>query len=201
MKVILKNGKVYVEKNNFQEALLIEDGIIQQVGKNEDILAYNSDKIIDLQGKTVLPGINDSHLHLWGVGAAMSSCNLTPAKSIDNIIQLGKIFIEDNEGLKVLLGRGWNQDYFTSGEKRLINKHDLDKISTKIPIVFNRICGHVTVGNSKALEMLNIDENSRVDGGVIELGDDGKLNGIFKENAIGLIQSIIPEKSDKDTEE
>jgi hypothetical protein len=101
VKVILKNGKIYVEKNNFQQALLIEDGVIQKVGKNEDILAFNSDKIIDLQGKTVLPGINDSHLHLWGVGTAMSSCNLISSKSIDNIIQLGKIFIEDNKDLIV----------------------------------------------------------------------------------------------------
>ena len=201
MRTILKNGKIYVEKNNFQEALLIEDSIIKQIGKNEDIKALNSDKIIDLQGKTVLPGINDSHLHLLGVGAAMSSCNLTSAKSIDDIIQLGEKFIEDNKGLKVLFGRGWNQDYFITGDKRLINKYDLDKISTDIPIVFDRICGHVSVGNSKALEMLNINENSRFDGGAIELGDDGKPNGIFSENAIGLIQSIIPEKNDKDIEE
>lgn len=201
MKTILKNCKIYVEKSNFQEAIFIENGIIQQVGKNEEILKNNADNIIDLQGKTVLPGFNDSHLHLSWIGDAMSSCNLVPAKSIDDVIRLGKDFINKNKELKVLNGRGWNQDYFTSGEKRILNRFDLDKISTEIPIVFDRVCGHVSVGNTKALEILNIDENMVVDGGTIELGDDGKPNGVFNENAVSIIQSVIPEKDDKDIEE
>ncbi|WP_353095198.1 amidohydrolase [Tissierella praeacuta] len=200
MKTILKNGKIYVEKNNFQEAIFIENGIIQQVGKNEEILKNNADNIIDLQGKTVLPGLNDSHLHLSWIGDAMSSCNLVPAKSIDDVIRLSKDFINKNKGLKVLTGRGWNQDYFTSGEKRILNRFDLDKISTEIPIVFDRVCGHVSVGNTKALEILNIDENMVVDGGTIELGDEGKPNGVFNENAVSIIQSVVPEKDDKDIE-
>ncbi|QUH18627.1 amidohydrolase [Alkaliphilus sp. B6464] len=201
MKTILKNGKIYVEKNNFQEAILIEDGVITKVGTNEDILRSDADNIIDLQWKTVLPGFNDSHLHISWVGDAMNSCNLTSAKSIDEVIQLGKIFIEKNKDLAVLYGRGWNQDYFTSGEKRLITRFDLDKISTEIPIVFDRVCGHVSVGNTKALEILGVDENTVIDGGVIELGNDGNPNGIFNENAVGLIHSLIPEKSDNNIEE
>jgi predicted amidohydrolase YtcJ len=201
LKTILKNGKIYVEKDNFQEAIFIENGIIQQVGTNEEILKNNADNIIDLQGKTVLPGFNDSHLHLSWIGDSMSSCNLVPAKSIDDIIELGKKFLKENKNTTVLTGRGWNQDYFTSGEKRLLNRFDLDKISTEIPIVFDRVCGHVSVGNTKALEILNVDENTTIDGGVIELGDDGKPNGIFNENAVRIIQSIIPEKSDEDKEE
>ena len=201
MRLILMNGKIYVEKNNFQEAILIEDGIIKQIGTSREILSNNVDNIVDLQGKTVIPGLNDSHLHITGVGFAMSNCNLTSAKSIDDAIQLGRNFIEENRGLKVLYGRGWNQDYFTTGEKRLLNKNDLDKISTEIPIVFDRVCGHVSVGNSKALELLNVDENTKVDGGVIELGSDGKPNGIFNENAIGVIHSVIPENEDCDIED
>ncbi|MCR1899824.1 amidohydrolase [Irregularibacter muris] len=201
MKTILQNAKIYIEKNNFQEAIFIEDGIIKQVGSNEEILQNKADHIIDLQGKTVLPGFNDSHLHITTVGDAMTSCNLTSARSIDGIIQLGKNFIAQNPEITVLNGRGWNQDYFTSGEKRLLNKFDLDKISTEIPIVFNRVCGHVSVGNSKALEIVGVDEKTTVDGGTIELGSDGKPNGIFNENAIGLIQSLLSEKNDNDREE
>ncbi|MCF6465008.1 amidohydrolase [Clostridium sp. Cult2] len=201
MRTILKNGKIYVEKNNFQEAIYIENGMIKQVGTNEDILKNYSDNIIDLQGKTVLPGFNDSHMHLASIGAAMTSCNLTTAKSIAEIIQLGKNFLEENEGLTVLYGRGWNQDYFITGEKRLLNRLDLDKISMEIPIVFDRICGHVSVGNTKALEVLGVDGNTVIDGGTIELDSEGNPNGIFNENAIRLIQSVIPEKDDKDREE
>lgn len=201
MKTILQNGKIYVQKNNFQEAILIENGVIHQVGTNEEILKNNADNIIDLQGKTVLPGFNDSHLHISLIGEAMNLCDLAPAKSISTAIQIGKKFIEDNNGLKVLMGRGWNQDNFTTGEKRLFNRFDLDEISTEIPIIFDRVCSHVTVGNTKALEILGVDENTTVDGGVIEIGSDGKPNGIFNENATRLFMSIIPEKDDQEKEE
>lgn len=200
MSTILKNGKIYIEKNNFQEAILIEDGIIQEFGSNKEILNNKADNIIDLQGKTVLPGLNDSHLHIVLVGEAMTSCNLNSAQSIEDIINLGKEFIENNPGIKALYGMGWNQDYFLSGEKRMLNKYDLDKISTDIPVVFERVCGHVSVGNTKALDILSVTHNTTVDGGVIELGDDGKPNGVFCENAIGFIKSAIPKKSYQDKE-
>ena len=200
MSKILKNGKIYVDKNNFQEAIFIENGIIKEVGSNEDILKNSADKIIDLGGKTVLPGFNDSHMHLLGTGQSMTTCNLTSAKSIEEVIQLGRDFLEVNPGIKALSGRGWNQDHFIHGEKRIPNRHDLDKISTAIPIVFPRVCGHVYVGNTKAIELVGADENSRVDGGVIELGDDGKPNGVFNENAIRLIGLAIPSKSLEDME-
>lgn len=201
MKTIIKNGKIYIEKNNFAEALLIEDGLIKEIGSNEKISLLDGDNIIDLEGKTVLPGLNDSHLHLAGVGSFMNICVLTSAKSIDDIIRLGKEFLANNPKLKALVGRGWNQDNFTSGEKRMPTRYDLDKISREIPIVFVRVCGHMASGNSKAIELLAIDENTRVDGGVIELDQDGKVNGVVSENAVGLLSSIIPATSKKDIED
>ena len=200
MNTILKNGKIYIEKNIFKEAILIEDGIVKEIGSTEEILKNPCDNIIDLQGKTVLPGLNDSHLHLYQVGEAMSSCNLVPAKSIDDVIEIGKKFLEENEGIRFIKGRGWNQDYFISGEARLLNRFDLDKISTEIPIVFDRVCGHVVTGNTKALEMLSINENVTVEGGEIYLGEDGKPNGIFTENATALLKYFNPEKNENDIE-
>lgn len=201
MKTVLTNGKIYIEKNKFQEALLIEDGIIKEVGSNEEILKNQDTKIVDLKGKTVLPGFNDSHLHLSSVGDFMNSCDLTNAKSIDEVIEISKEFLDKNKGVEVLYGRGWNQDYFTSSEKRLLNRFDLDKISQNIPVVFKRVCGHVATGNTKALEVLGVDENTTVNGGVIELDSDGKPNGIFNENAVGLIQSLIPAKTKDNIEQ
>jgi predicted amidohydrolase YtcJ len=200
LNTILKNGKIYIEKNTFKEAILIENGIVKEIGTNEEILKNPCHNIIDLQGKTVLPGLNDSHLHLYQVGEAMSSCNLVPAKSIDDVIEIGKKFLEENEGIRFIKGRGWNQDYFISGESRLLNRFDLDKISTEIPIVFDRVCGHVVTGNTKALEMLSINENVTVEGGEIYLGEDGKPNGIFTENATALLKYFNPEKNENDIE-
>ena len=110
------------------------------MGSNEELAHYSADNIVDLEGKTVLPGFNDSHLHISGIGALMNTCNLTQVKSIDDIIQLGRNFLKNKPNLKALHGRGWNQDYFTTGERRLLTRFDLDKISTEIPIVFDRVC-------------------------------------------------------------
>lgn len=201
MRTVLTNGKFYIENDNFKEAILIEDGIIKEIGSNEEIKNYKVDDTIDLQGKTVVPGLNDSHLHLAGTGASMTSCNLTSARSIDDIIRLGREFLDDNKDLKALEGRGWNQDSFETGEKRLINRHDLDEISTEIPIVFTRVCGHMATGNTKALQVLDVDESTRISGGVIELDSEGNPNGIFSENATKLLDSVIPSKSDEDIED
>jgi len=200
MRIILSNAKIYVEKNNFQEAMLIEDGIIKEVGLNKDILKNSADNIFDLHGKTVIPGLNDSHMHLSAIGESMNTCNLTLAKSINEAIKIGRNFLDENQDLTALLGKGWNQDYFVEGEVRMFNRYDLDKISTEIPIVFERVCSHVVVGNTKALEILGVDENTTINGGEILIGSDGKPNGIFTENATGLLKSVLPVKSNEDKE-
>lgn len=194
MKTILKNAKIYISSGHFAEALSIEDGIIMQIGNFEDIEQSNIDEVIDIQGKTILPGLNDSHLHLASVGEFIMSCDLTAATSIDDVIEIGKTFL-DKHSPPILVGRGWNQDFFDPSDKRMINKNDLDRISTEIPIIFSRVCGHVSVGNSKAIETIGIDGDTFVDGGEILLGEDGKPNGILTENAVYALYSIIPEKS------
>lgn len=201
MRTILRNGKFYIEKDIFQEAILIEDGLIKEVGSSSEISKLEADSIIDMEGRTVLPGLNDSHLHLSWTGASMTSCNLNNAQSIDDLIRLGKEFLAENPDIPALPGRGWNQDYFQADGKRLVDRHDLDKISTDIPIVFTRVCGHMATGNTKALEVLGVDENTRVSGGVIELDSNGKANGIFSENAVALVQSAIPSKTDENIKE
>lgn len=200
MRTILYNAKIYVEKNNFQEAMLIEDGIIKKTGTTDNILKNAADKATDLHGKTVIPGINDSHLHLSMVGESMASCDLKSAGSIDEAVDLGKKYLKENKGLRALFGRGWNQDYFTSGEARMLNRLDLDKVSTEIPVVYERVCGHVASANTKALEILGADENTAVDGGEILKDGNGRPNGIFTENAVGFIQSVLPVKSPEEGE-
>jgi Predicted metal-dependent hydrolase with the TIM-barrel fold len=192
MKRIFYNGKLYQERNKFAQAMFVKDGIIEKVGTNEDILSLNENcELIDLKGKTVIPGFNDSHLHLENVGYRLSNLNLYGVKSVDEVIRNAKEYIIDNKIDDVLLGYGWNQDYFI-GEKRLLNRHDLDQISRDIPVVLIRICGHILAANSKALEILNIDENTLdVEGGKILREDDGFPNGVFCENAMRLFNKFL----------
>ncbi len=196
MQTIILNGKIYVNKGHFVEALLIEDDIIRQIGTNEDILAVAAAEStrIDAQGKTIIPGLNDSHIHIHGVGTALTSVPLYGSTSIAEVLERSNQFLQNNPPVdgSVITGRGWNQDYFTD-ERRLLTRHDLDQITTEFPIIFNRACGHMVVCNTKALEVAGITASTpQIDGGEFYFGTDGQPNGLFSETAIDLIARIIP---------
>lgn len=198
MNSIYYNGKIYLERETFAQAMLVSDGIIKKVGTLEEVtegLCPKCEKeMIDLEGKTVVPGFNDSHLHILGVGQALACVMLNGATSMAEIIEKGREFLASHKLAEgdVLIGRGWNQDYFTD-EQRIPTRYDLDKISTDYPIVYSRACGHLCVANSKALEIAGITKDTQpLSGGEIYKDENGEPNGQFSENAQAQIQAIIP---------
>ena len=199
MKTLWTGGKIYLERNSFGEAMITEGDRILKVGKTKDLEGERVDQVVDLEGKTLLPGLNDSHCHISGVGAAKIEVDLTSCQSVEEVIAKTKAFIQDHpeetkNGLRTM---GWNQDNFIKGEKRLLTREDLDQISTEIPLVLERICGHICATNTKVLTMMGLDEESQSPpGGTIEKGEDGKLNGVFTENAVAWVEKVVPVYSD-----
>ena len=197
MKMILHNAKVYVEKGVYAQAVAVEDGIIKKVGTDEEVLAEKegADEIIDCEGKTLIPGLNDSHMHFTQLGETLYQAKIDGVKSIDEMIKICKDFAEKypervKNGLHAI---GWNQDLFTD-DKRLPDRHDLDKISTEFPICLERVCGHIVSTNTKLIEMLGIDGNSpQFPDGEFLIGEDGYPNGIFTANACNIAKKIIPD--------
>lgn len=205
MKTLLFNGKIYLEREKFAEAILIENGIIQKIGKTTDLESEVGDdcKKIDCVGNTVTPGFNDSHMHLLMFGAGLTYVDITACSSIESMIERCKKFITEHpEKVKnVLYSSGWNQDLFEK-EKRMPTRHDLDKISTEIPIILDRVCGHILTTNTKAIEVLGLDENSlQWAGGTFEKEINGYPNGIFTENACNYVKKLIPEASIEEYED
>ena len=89
MKIALYNAKVYVERERFVEAVLVEDRKIKAIGTNEEILATTDiDEKIDCEGKTVIPGLNDSHMHIFNFGERMCQVKIGDCESIDEMIRL-----------------------------------------------------------------------------------------------------------------
>lgn len=205
MKIVLFNGKVYLDREKFAEAVFVENGIVKMVGSNENVLSAAGDnfKKIDCKGKTVIPGLNDSHMHLLMFGDSMAQVSIENSSSIDELIMRCKEFMALHKdsiknGIHAI---GWNQDLFMD-EKRNPNRFDLDKISTDIPIILERICGHVLSANTKVIEMLGIDGNSpQWDGGTFEIGLDGYPNGVFSENSCNYAKKIIPDFTTQKREE
>lgn len=197
-KSVLYNGKIYVDRGDFQEAVFYEDGIIKAVGKTEDILAIAGDsEKINCEGRTVIPGLNDSHMHLLMVGEVLSEAPISEATSVEDMVERCRKFAAENPKLveKGMHSQGWNQDLFDKGKVRLPNRHDLDKISTDYPIVLERVCGHTCAVNTKALELLGIGKNNPqiYEGGTIEFENDGNPSGYFTENAVYEVRKIVPQ--------
>ncbi|MDO4395734.1 MAG: amidohydrolase family protein, partial [Clostridia bacterium] len=192
MKKILYNAKVYVEQNVFEEAVLVDGGYIEAVGKNDEILALKDDdtELIDCEGKTLIPGLNDSHLHFMQFGETLNQVNIEGVTSIDEMVERCQDFLAKypekcKNGMHAI---GWNQDYFVDGD-RLPNRHDLDRISTDFPIVLERVCGHIVSSNTKAIEILGIDGDSpQFPDGEFLIGEDGYPNGIYTANACNVVK-------------
>src|SRR6056297_2640732 len=196
-KRIYKNGKIHImdKKRKIVDSIYIEEGKVKDFGefkylkKKYDVANEN---IVDLKGKTTLPGFNDSHMHILKYGESLESVDLKGAKSVNEIIERCKDFLNKNKLREEqwLVGTGWNQDLFSKNE--FPSKNDLDKISTEIPIALSRICTHITVCNSKAIEIMGVNEKTKVEGGEIEKDEDGNLTGMFKENANSFINKAKP---------
>ena len=189
------NGKIYLERGTFCQALLVEDGVIVKTGSDEEIGALaGTSPAVDCRGKTLVPGLNDSHLHLSCFGASLMEVDLTRATSIDEIVSLCRDHMtrHPERTRRGMRSMGWNQDLF-EGDRRLPDRDDLDRISTEIPIVLERVCGHICATNSKVLEILGIDEKTASpEGGTIERDRSGRPRGIFTENAVAWVEGTVP---------
>lgn len=167
--------------NTKHNAFIVEDGLFKMFGSKHMILNQTIDEVIDLKGRTVLAGFNDSHMHLLGIGKSMHMEDVSSFKSIDTIINHFKTLNKP-----YILGRGFHQANVS--EKRDITRADLDKVSQEIPIIIYRVCGHMVMANSKAIE----DAVKRY-GKKDDLANGYDLEkGIFKEDAIHYVLDTLP---------
>ena len=146
MKTIYKNGAVYTGKLPLVEAFAVEDGKFVFAGSSAeaDALAAAGDKVVDLGGKFVCSGFNDSHMHLLNYGSSLLKAQLAAhTESLEDMLACLDTFQKEHprKDGAWLMGRGWNQDYFTD-VNRMPNRYDLDRVSTEVPICATRACGH-----------------------------------------------------------
>ena len=205
METLFYNGKVYLERERFTEAVWIKNGVIQKAGLTEELLAFVGEQCqkIDCKGKTILPGFNDSHMHLAMFGEGLAQVDIASSTSIKDMIQRCNIFVAEHPGKAVesLHAVGWNQDLFEE-EKRIPTRHDLDQISTEFPVILERICGHILSTNTKAIEVLGLDDASpQWPGGTFEKDENGYPNGIFTENACNYVKTLAPKITFAEREE
>ena len=200
MKEIYINGDIYTSSTTDADSFIVENGRFVYVGDTETSLnlSEDKDKIIDLKKAFVTAGFNDSHMHVLNYGYSLTMVNLSKhTTSLKEVKEALKSFIalEEIDKDRWILGRGWNHDYFED-EKRFPTRYDLDCVSTEYPICITRACGHVSVVNSKALEIMGVNNKTpQVDGGRFDVDPSGEPLGIFRENALSFIFDKIPTPS------
>lgn len=128
-----------------------ETGLITATGSGNPPLVSDipDSQRTDLGGRRILPGLHDSHLHVGFYGESLCSVDLRGCQSINDLQQILGQFIEDNGDLEWITGSGWEQDLL----KRYPNRHDLDAVCADKPIYLKRICRHIAVANSLALQL------------------------------------------------
>lgn len=193
--IVIKNGTIHtVDKDNrIVQAIAIKDNIIMAAGDDHDIDSFVDDrtKVIDAGGKSVIPGIIDSHNHIWESGLLMSGLLTFSIGSIAELKEKVKNRLSFMEKGAWLQGGSWIETQFD--EKRMPTRYDLDEVSESNPVVLERIFGTCVV-NSLALEAAGITKDTRApEGGTIEIDPiTEEPNGILHGKAILLVREVMP---------
>ncbi|MBE15555.1 MAG: amidohydrolase [Cytophagaceae bacterium] len=191
----------------YMEAIALKDGKIYKTGSKQSILELSGapTTIIDLKGKTLLPGFIDGHAHFANFGAKAIGAQLlaSPDANVDDIQTLIEVLKDwntpENRALTGwIFGTGFDDSVLK--EKRFPTKHDLDLVSTEYPIMITHISGHFAVVNSVGLEKLGIDASSKdPEGGIIRRENNSSVpNGVLEELAAipYMLEAIAPKSQE-----
>jgi len=211
--LILINGTVYTvdETKPKVEAVGVKDGKIVAIGTNAEIKAYLGEgtEVIDLEGKTMTPGLIDSHAHFLGIGYKIMNLDLSNTKSYDEIVAMVEEAAKKAEPGEWILGRGWHQSKWEKLPEKMVKgfqTHDqLSEVSPDNPVWLRHASGHASFANAKAMEIAGVKtidpermDIHEVEGGEIMRDDLGNPTGVFNETAMGIISKHVP-KQDMET--
>ncbi|MEM8895681.1 MAG: amidohydrolase [Bacteroidota bacterium] len=203
---IITNANIYTvdEANPKAQAVALRADTIIAVGSEEEILALKGGKteVLDLQGKTMTPGLIESHAHIMGMGYNQLNVDLMYVQSYDELINMVS---EASEGVPEgtwILGRGWHQDKWeTQTEQRVKGfptHHSLSKAVPDHPVYLSHASGHAGLANAKAMEIAGVTKDSDdPDGGEIFKDVSGNPTGVFNETAQGLIRKVVPAQNEE----
>ncbi|MEP5613557.1 MAG: amidohydrolase [Cyclobacteriaceae bacterium] len=200
---ILHNGPIYTVSGEIStEAVAIKADTIMYVGSTSGAMSYAGEesKIIDMEGKTLIPGLIEGHAHLMGVGYNLLNVDVSGAKSYDEVVALVEERAKNTPEGQWIVGRGWHQDKWNEQPEGMMKgfpTHDI--LSERVPnhpVWLRHASGHAALGNAKAMELASVDgQTAQPDGGEIFMGLNNQPTGLFNETAQGIVGSVIPENS------
>ncbi len=195
--LIVYNAEIYTvdDDNNKATSFAVKDGKFIYVGDDSVTSKFSSSNIINAEGLPVYPGFIDSHAHFYNLGFLSDQVNLKETKSLDEVLDR-VIKFDNSDEKKFIIGRGWDQndwDDKSFPSNKLLNEKFPDKA-----IVLRRIDGHAYLVNDFALNLAGINNLSTIDGGEF-IKSNGKLTGVLIDNAMRLIDDIIPDPTNEES--
>jgi predicted amidohydrolase YtcJ len=194
--LILKNAAVYTLDSTrpWTEAVALAGGKIVFVGQSPEAEKYKDEgtKIIDLEGKLVLPGFQDSHVHLISGGMELALCDLNDLQTKEEVLARVRAYCDENPDKEWVTGGGWALPVFPEANP---SKEELDGVVSERPAFLSAADGHSAWVNSRALELAGITEKTAdpEDGHIERKPGTNEPSGTLREAAMGIVSRLIPE--------
>ena len=196
--LIVHHAQIYTVNNEFTtaEAMAVQDGKIVAIGTNDDILKeYKSDSVVDAKGAAVYPGFIDAHAHFLGYGQTLYAVDLMFVPTWEEAIARVKDFAAKHPGKGWIKGRGWDQNRFPG--KQFPTNTELNILFPDRPVLLERVDGHASIANDFALQLAGVKPGQTIEGGQFTL-QDGKLTGLLLDNAVGIVEKLVPSATSND---
>ena len=196
--MVFTNGAVYTADaaQPLAQAVAIRGGKIVFVGSTREARTLIGDdtRVVDLEGKTMIPGMIDSHGHLAGLGSALRIIDLVGTRSYEEVIERVVARVADVPAGQWIQGRGWDQNEW--GDTRFPHHAALSAAVPDHPVILTRVDGHAIFVNAAAMEMAGIDASTAdPSGGRVVRTEDGDALGVFVDRAMGLVRRVVPRES------
>ncbi len=178
------------------EYLISEEGIITEMGRGMPPLRSAEDKIVDLKGKTVVPGFTDSHLHMLTGALTKLQIDLNGMR-FENVSKMAEYVKNNAPG-----GNGWIRAFGFSeenlAEPKLPTMKELDEAILDRPVIITRVCGHLSIINSAAMKLLSPEAVETIEGGEFQKDSLGCYTGVVTETAQQYVLDSIPAPSEEE---
>lgn len=203
--LVLKNGIIHTANDEMPraEAVAVRYGKIVFIGTTKDVKPFEGKgtKVIDLKGRTVVPGLIDAHYHLSGVGQREMTLNLEGTTGLDDFLAKVKARVDKAQPGQWVTGRGWIETFWKP--QAFPTRQDLDRISPNNPVYLVRADGHGGVANSAALKIAGIDKSTQspFGGEIMKDKTTGEPTGMLLDRAQGLVARHIPAQTKADLEQ
>src|SRR6266704_2596169 len=192
--LVLRGGAVYAvdAARSWAQAVAVRDRAIVAVGTDAqiDALTGSGTQVIDLAGRTLLPGFIDAHVHASAAGLERLRCDLSEEHGLDDYLTVVRGYAEASPGTEWITGGGWSIGVFPGG---VPSRHDLDRVVPDRPVFLSNRDHHGAWVNSRALELAGVTAGTPDPAdGRIEREPDGTPAGTLQEGAMGLVERMVP---------